>query len=137
MVKGCFPGILLPWNGPPRKLSVRLAQERRQEGAGFSSPAGSDMGLKDRLLRKNIVVALIVVLTVMTCLSSAYGLPRTDIYTAHITLSKPKVWEEVPTPIPVDIEPSAYLDALGQPFVFDGLFAGGLAGDSHLFFPYI
>lgn len=39
------------------------------------------MGLKDRLLRKNIVVALIVVLTVVTCLSSAYGLPRTDIYT--------------------------------------------------------
>ncbi len=38
------------------------------------------MGLKDRLLQKNIVT-LIVFLTVLTCLSSAYGLPRTDIYT--------------------------------------------------------
>ncbi len=38
------------------------------------------MGLKDLSLRKNIV-ALISFLTVLTCLSSAYGLPKKDLYT--------------------------------------------------------
>ena len=49
-------------------------------GSGFSTPVGSDMGLKRRLMRKITVAGLAMLLT-LTGIGSAFALPRTDIFT--------------------------------------------------------